>query len=107
MTMLYVLESTYIMQDIMLLNFVDPQNISNVQAKCVADKETIFIQLPVAHFLHQSLRTLKAIQRDGNCLFRCVAFHTLGDENNHDAIRTLLVRFEHLNKALFAPRFYP
>ena len=44
---------------------------------------------------------------DGNCLFRCVAFHTLGDEEKHDDIRTLLVRFETLNKTTFSSRFIP
>ena len=47
------------------------------------------------------------MQKDGNCLFRCVAFHTLGDEDQHDAIRTLLLRFERLNKTVFESRFIP
>ena len=34
-----------------------------------------------------------------------MAFHTLGDEDKYDDIRTLLVRFENLNKALFERRF--
>ena len=45
--------------------------------------------------------------KDGNCLFRAVAFHTLGNEDKHDDIRTLLVRFENLNKALLESRFIP
>ena len=40
-------------------------------------------------------------------LFRAVAFHTLGDEDKHDDIRTLLVRFKNLNKAVFENRFIP
>ena len=61
----------------------------------------------VHQFLLQSFRTVKSIKKDGNCLFRAVAFHTLGDEDKHDDIRTLLVRFENLNKALFESRFIP
>ena len=63
--------------------------------------------IPVHQFLLQSFRTVKHIKKDGNCLFRAVAFHTLGDEDKHDDIRTLLVRFENLNKALFESRFIP
>ena len=58
-------------------------------------------------FLFQGFRTVKHIKKDGNCLFRAVAFHTLGDEEKHDDIRILLVRFENLNKALFESRFIP
>ena len=36
-----------------------------------------------------------------------MAFHTLGDEDKHDDIRTLLLRFECLNKTIFASQFIP
>ena len=35
-----------------------------------------------------------SVNKDGNCLLRAVAFHTLGDEDKHDAIHTRLVRFK-------------
>ena len=41
---------------------------------------------------------------DGNCMFRALAFHILGDEKSHFALRSLLVRFENLNGSTFSPR---
>ena len=52
----------------------------------------------VHQFLLQSFRTVKHIKKDGNCLFRAMAFHTLGEEDKYDDIRTLLVRFVNLKK---------
>ena len=37
----------------------------------------------------------------------CIAFHTLGDEDKHDEIRTLLLSFECLNKTIFESQFIP
>ena len=84
------------------------QGSGSAQAKSDDNQPTSFTSpFPVHQFLLQSFRTVKQIKKDGNCLFRAVAFHTLGDEDNHDDIRTLLVRFENLNKALFENRFIP
>ena len=84
------------------------QESASTQAKS-DDKQftSIPTAFPVHQFLFQGFRTVKHIKKDGNCLFRAVAFHTLGDEEKHDDIRTLLVRFENLNKALFESRFIP
>ena len=84
------------------------QESASAQAKSDENQPPSFPSpFSVHQFLLQSFRTVKSIKKDGNCLFRAVAFHTLGDEDKHDDIHTLLVRFEDLNKALFESRFIP
>ena len=91
-----------------VLSFFNLQESASAQAKSDENQPPSFPSpIPVHQFLLQSFRTVKHIKKDGNCLFRAVAFHTLGDEDKHDDIRTLLVRFENLNKALFESRFIP
>ena len=84
------------------------QGSGSAQAEIDVNQPTSFTSpFPVHQFLLQSFQTVKRIKKDGNCLFRAVAFHTLDDEDKHDHIHTLLVRFENLNKALFENRFIP
>ena len=91
-----------------VLSFFHLQGSGSAQAKVDVNQPTSFTSpFPVHQFLLQSFRMAKQIKEDGNCLFRAVAFHTLGDEDKHDDIHTLLVRFEKLNKALFENRFIP
>ena len=88
------------------VSFFNLQESASAQAKSDENQPPSFPSpIPVHQFLLQSFRTVKHIMKDGNCLFRAVAFHTLGNEDKHDDIRTLLVRFENLNKALFESRF--
>ena len=80
----------------------------SASVECESDgAQVTSLSLPVHKFLNQSGQIAKAIMKDGNCLYRAVAFHTLGNEDEHDAIRMLLVRFENLNKGLFEGRFIP
>ena len=81
---------------------------AQAKAKCDENQPPSFPSpFPVHHFVLQSFRTVKCIKKYGNCLFRAVAFHTLGDEDKHDDIRTLLGRFKNLNKALSESWFVP
>lgn len=43
----------------------------------------------VQEFLLQSGRIIRSIIADGNCFFRTVSCHLLGDECEHNAVRTL------------------
>jgi len=52
-------------------------------------------------YLHQSGRKLHPVKGDGNCMFRSLSNHLLGNEEEHDAVRTLLIRFENLNHHYF------
>ena len=52
-------------------------------------------------FLHQSNRKIRKICGDGNCLFRCFSYFLFGTEDQHLAVRSLLMRVESLNKELF------
>ena len=54
-------------------------------------------------FLHQSGRKLHPVKGDGNCMFRCFSHHLLGNEEEHDAVRTLIIRFENFNRHYFEP----
>ena len=57
----------------------------------------------VNRFLAGQGRKIKSSQPDGNCLFRCFSYQLLGKEDEHIAVRSLLVRFENLNQETFAP----
>lgn len=57
----------------------------------------------VNRFLAGQARKIKSSQPDGNCLFRCFSYQLLGTEDEHIAVRSLLVRFENLNQETFAP----
>ena len=93
---------------IVLSCFHLPEESGSAQAMIDVNQPTSFTSpFPVHQFLLQSFQTVKQIKKDGDCLFRAVAFHTLGDENKHDDIRTLLVRFGNLYKALFENSFIP
>ena len=59
------------------------------------------ITLPA--FLNQSGRNLHPVKGDGNCMFRCFSHHLLGNEEEHDAVRTLIIRFENFNRQYFEP----
>ena len=65
-----------------------------------------FLQTP-QEFLAQSGRRISSIKGDGNCLFRALAFHILGDEELYYPVRSFLVRFESKNSDLFATRLIP
>ena len=54
-------------------------------------------------FLNQSGRKLHPVKGDGNCMFRCFSHHLLGNEEEHDAVRTLIIRFENFNRQYFEP----
>ena len=36
-------------------------------------------------------------------MFRCFSHHLLGNEEEHDAVRTLIIRFENFNRHYFKP----
>ena len=44
---------------------------------------------------------------DGNCLFRSLSHQLLNTQEEHDFIRTTLVRFENLNQSVFAKYLSP
>lgn len=52
-------------------------------------------------FLSACGRKVKAVEPDGNCLFRAISHQLLGTEEEHLFIRGLLLRFENLNAELF------
>ena len=51
-----------------------------------------------ANFLHKIQRGIRAIQGDGNCLFRALSTINCNNENSHQHIRRLLVAFSRHNK---------
>ena len=51
-----------------------------------------------ANFLHKIQRGVRAIQGDGNCLFRALSTIICNNENSHQYIRRLLVVFSWHNK---------
>lgn len=55
-------------------------------------------------FLAQCGRQVHSILGDGNCMFRALAFHVLGDEADHIIMRSFLVRFENSNSSTFEGR---
>ncbi len=65
----------------------------------VSKKEDIVVD--VQKFLSLNGRCIRNIARDGNCFFRTISCHLLGTECEYIAVRTLLLRFENLNQALF------
>ena len=92
--------------DVVCYHFFNLQESASAQAKSDKNQPPSFPSpFPVHLFLLQSFRTVKRIKKEGNCLFRAVAFHALDDEDKHNDIHTLLVRLENLNKALFESRF--
>ena len=62
---------------------------------------------PLSQFLGQSGRLIHQIKGDGNCLFRALAFHLLGDEDEHFCVCSYLVRLENFNCSLFEARLIP
>ena len=48
-------------------------------------------------------RKVKPISRDGNCLFRVLAFVLYGSEMCHEKVRELLVQFVSQNQDSFTP----
>ena len=52
-------------------------------------------------FLSACGRKVKAVEPDGNCLFRAISHQLLGTEEEHLFIRGLLLRFENLKAELF------
>ena len=68
-------------------------NIFNLQESAIAQTNSDGNQ-PTSFFLsgQQFFYFRSSVKKDGNCLFTAVVFHTLGDEDEHDAIHTLLVR---------------
>ena len=68
-------------------------------------KENITVPITtLSDFLQPSGQMIQPIKPDGNCLFRSVSFHLLGDEDGHWEVRSMLVRFENLNQRLFQNR---
>ena len=53
-------------------------------------------------FLASSQRKVKPINGDGNCLFRTISDQLFNTQDEHLLVRTTIVRFENLNKAVFA-----
>ena len=58
-------------------------------------------------FLQQNGRVIRSIARDGNCFFRAISCHLLGNESEHIYARSLLLRFENLNESLFEKYLIP
>ena len=58
----------------------------------------------IQDFLKLSGRKIQPIKADGNCLFRSISFHLLGNESGHFDVRSMLVRFENLNTRIFQNR---
>ena len=56
----------------------------------------------LAEFLLRSERKLRHAIPDGNCLFRSLSINLYNHQEEHLAIRKLLVKFEELNKDQFA-----
>ena len=56
----------------------------------------------LAEFLLRSERKLRHTLPDGNCLFRSLSINLYNHEEEHLAIRKILVKFEELNKDQFA-----
>ncbi|XP_065893767.1 uncharacterized protein [Dysidea avara] len=54
------------------------------------------------NFLEKSGRTIKQIVPDGNCFFRAVSFHILGDEDKHCSVRAEVLKFEQRNEHMLA-----
>lgn len=59
-----------------------------------------------AQFLHKS-QSIKAIQGDGNCLFRALSSIICDNEDSHQHIRRLLVTFSRHNKQHFQAFCHP
>ena len=55
----------------------------------------------IDEFLLAAGRKRLSVQGDGNCMFRSLASQLLGSEDHHLAVRTLITRFENLNKERF------
>ena len=56
----------------------------------------------LAEFLSKSGRKVRHTLPDGNCLFRSLSVNLHNHEDEHLAIRKILVRFEELNKEQFS-----
>ena len=66
------------------------------------------IQVNAIHqFVHTQTRKVQTTLGDGNCLFRSFSLQILGTEEQHLDVRTLLVRFENLNQAVFERYLMP
>ena len=52
---------------------------------------TTAVSLP--DFLNQSGHKLHPVKGDRNCMFWCFSHHLLGNEEEHDAVRTLIIQF--------------
>ena len=55
----------------------------------------------IESFLLASTRKIKRVLGDGNCFFRSISHQLFTSEEKHYAVRSLLVRFENLNKSVF------
>lgn len=56
------------------------------------------------HFLAQFERKPQCVLGDGNCLFRALSVQLTGSEENHIAVRKVLVDFEAKNPNIFAKK---
>ena len=61
-------------------------------------------KLTLQSFLFQWNRKIVTVTGDGNCLFRVVSYLLFQNENAHDRLREIILRFEYLNKSLFENR---
>ena len=62
------------------------------------------VPVTIHDFLQPSGRKIRPIKADGNCLFRSISFHLLGNESGHFDVRSMLVRFENVNTNIFQNR---
>ena len=65
------------------------------------------VQSSIATYLERQGRRRQVSRGDGNCLFRSFSFQLTGNQDNHISVRTLLLRFENLNRSEFQPYLTP
>lgn len=76
---------------------------------------TIFLQVSPAQesttsldgFLAQTGREVQKMVGDGNCFFRCLSMQLFQSQDQHYAIRSVLSRFENLNRGTFEKTLMP
>ena len=54
-------------------------------------------------YLRRQGRNIEISVGDGNCLFRCFSYQLTRSQEEHIAVRTLVLRFQNLNKSVFQP----
>ena len=69
----------------------------------MSQNEECTISTPLFTYLEAQSRQIRSSVGNGNCLFRCFSYQLLRTEDEHIAVRSLLVRFENLNQSSFQP----